>query len=602
MADRRKDAPSAVGAALGANVAGREATGQLDQYHSPRSPRKRLIVKAIGPEGQRFKETGQVAKVLLSLVKAGETGITPLARETWSLRLGYLHDSQDAIATVGRWLQTDGPVGDLLCGDDDALQILKNIAPVAPEAVLAKIELAIDATDSPIVLDPRRTGRWQIAAILKSLAYDPQLFDRAAIALAKIVASEAANENRDSAKGLFEELFHLHLSGTQASPAQRRLLVESMFARTDFDGKSSGKIAVAALLKSQMFSSTSNFDFGARPRDFGWHPPTNGDIWSWFSEAINLAVKLGLEPTQRQAMRRMLGGALRGILGTEACLGSIEAAVAEFLKDGAWIEAWLTVRSAMRFDQAGWRPAIQQRVFNLEVQLRPTDPLNLARAYVIEARGTGYSLADAEQDDTESPLAAWERLRVKAEELGQELGTLPDLLSNFLPEVMGKGQAPRAFEFGKGLANSGADRSEILDQLRQVLDGLPVGQRNASVIGGFISVIAKDDSELTAALLEASMEDPVILPHFVYLQGIAGIDSAAIGRLRQLIRDHKLDANSFFALANGSVVSAPQSELCDLLRDIATLEQGTDTAIEILQMAIYCHKSDSVETAIVYFS
>lgn len=511
-------------------------------------------------------------------------------------RLGYLHDSQDAIAIVGRWLQADGPVGDLLCGDDDALQILRNIAPVAPEAVLAKIEQAIAGTGSPIIFDPRRTGRWQIAAILKSLAYDPQLFDRAAIALAKLVASEAANENRNSAKGLFEELFHLHLSGTQAPPAQRRRLVESLFARTDFDGKSCGEIAIAALLKSQMFSSTSNFDFGARSRDFGWHPPTHGDIWNWFSEAIDLAVKLGLEPTQRQAMRRTLGGALRGILGIEACLNSIEAAVAEFLKDGEWIEAWLTIRSAMRFDQAGWRPAVQQRVLSLEVQLRPTDPLNLARAYVIEARGSGSSLVDAEEDDTENPSAAWERLNVRAEELGQELGTLPDVLSSFLPEVMGERQAPRAFAFGRGLANSGADRSAVWDQLRRVLDGLPIGNRNASVMGGFISVTAKDESELAATLLEASMEDPAILPHFVYLQGVAGIDSAAIGRLRQLIRDQKLEAHHLYALANGYVASAPQSELCDLLRDIATLQHGTDIAIEILQMAIFCHKSDGVET------
>lgn len=87
MSDCNKGAPSALGAALGANVAGLEATGRLDRCHSPRSPRKRLIVKAIGPEGQPFKETGQVAKVLLSLVKAGEAGVTPLARETWSLRL-----------------------------------------------------------------------------------------------------------------------------------------------------------------------------------------------------------------------------------------------------------------------------------------------------------------------------------------------------------------------------------------------------------------------------------------------------------------------------------------------------------------------------------
>lgn len=87
MTDRKKDAPSAAATALGTNVEGREATGRLDQYHSSRATRKRHVVNALGPDGHPFIETGQVAKVLLALIEAGEAGITPLARETWSLRL-----------------------------------------------------------------------------------------------------------------------------------------------------------------------------------------------------------------------------------------------------------------------------------------------------------------------------------------------------------------------------------------------------------------------------------------------------------------------------------------------------------------------------------
>lgn len=87
MDDRIKDAPSAAATALGANVEGHEAIGQADPYHSPRTPRKRIVVKAIGQGGQPFTVSGQIAKVLLALLKAGEAGITPLARETWSLRL-----------------------------------------------------------------------------------------------------------------------------------------------------------------------------------------------------------------------------------------------------------------------------------------------------------------------------------------------------------------------------------------------------------------------------------------------------------------------------------------------------------------------------------
>jgi|GEM_PF-2202369 len=87
MAERKKNAPSAVAAALGANVEGQETVGQTEHYHSPRAPRKRIVVKAIRQDGQPFTVSGQIAKVLLALLNAGEAGITPLSRETWSLRL-----------------------------------------------------------------------------------------------------------------------------------------------------------------------------------------------------------------------------------------------------------------------------------------------------------------------------------------------------------------------------------------------------------------------------------------------------------------------------------------------------------------------------------
>lgn len=81
MADSFEDAPSAERA----TVAHNRSVGKGPPLRSSR--RKRLVVKAVGPEGLPFAELGQVAKVLLAIVEAGETGITPLARETWSLRL-----------------------------------------------------------------------------------------------------------------------------------------------------------------------------------------------------------------------------------------------------------------------------------------------------------------------------------------------------------------------------------------------------------------------------------------------------------------------------------------------------------------------------------
>jgi hypothetical protein len=89
MDDQKKDAPSAAATALGADVEGHEATGHLDYYHSPRTPRKGLLVRAKGPDGQRFTVTGQTARTLLALVKAGAAGVTALEIASWAFRLSH---------------------------------------------------------------------------------------------------------------------------------------------------------------------------------------------------------------------------------------------------------------------------------------------------------------------------------------------------------------------------------------------------------------------------------------------------------------------------------------------------------------------------------
>ena len=56
-----------------------------------------------------------------------------------SRRLGYLHDSGIVRSTVARWLQADGPLGDLFKMGAVGVQIITSIAPVAPEAILARL-------------------------------------------------------------------------------------------------------------------------------------------------------------------------------------------------------------------------------------------------------------------------------------------------------------------------------------------------------------------------------------------------------------------------------------------------------------------------------
>jgi len=512
-------------------------------------------------------------------------------------RLGYLHDNEEAKQAIARWLRSDGPLGNLFVGDDESLQLLRNIAPVAPEPVLRRAEEEVAGAHGSAILDPKFPSRWQLTTVLKSLAYDVELFDRAATLLGKFVAAETPKENHNSARGSFEELFHLHLSGTQAPPDQRRKLIRRLYASGDRDSVRCGHLALRALLQSGHFSSSSNFDFGARPRDFGWHPPTYGDIWEWYREGINLAVELSADTEGRPEIRQIVSASLRGVLGIEACLSAVEASATEFLRDGEWIDGWLAIRGAMQFDGKSWSAEVKRRVRAIEEQLRPSDPLNVAKAYVLEGRGSGFDLIDGDDDgDGERDYtAASERLAQKAEAIGQDFGSQNEMLTAFLSEALQVNHAPRAFSFGMGLARSAAPLADTWRTLRTALIALPFNQRDSTILGGFLYKLIRTDAALGSAILDELLLDPDMIPHFVYLQTQAEMNDEAIARLRRAISLGNIKAHSFHSLASGVIGPAPQGALTAMLDDLCGLEGGTATALEIFHMAIYCLKSDGLE-------
>ncbi|WP_422343185.1 hypothetical protein [Parasphingorhabdus sp.] len=514
-----------------------------------------------------------------------------------SRRLGYLHHNDEAKQAVARWLHPDGPLENLLLGDSHSLQLLHNIAPVAPEAVLRRIEEEVNGAEGYNLLNPKSPSRWQLTMILKSLCYDATLFDRAAILLGKFLSAEVPNENHNSARGSFEELFHLHLSGTQALPDQRRKLIRTLYRSSNAGTIRCGHSALRALLRSGGFSSSSNFDFGAHPRDFGWHPPKHSDIWNWYRDAIDLAVELSTDLGTRPEIRRIVADRLSGILGIEACLNAIEAAATEFLNDGEWIDGWLAVRGTIQFHEKNWKPEVKDRVLALEELLRPSDPLNVARAYILESRGSGFDVLDDNNnsDGKKDYTAAHERLAQKAEAIGREFGSKKELLAQFLTEALCSEYAPRAFSFGVGLAKSGEPLAETWQTLRTSLTSLPVEQRNSTILGGFLHKLYETDAPLGSDILDKMLVDSEMAPHFVYLQAQAGLSRESIARLRKAISSGHVKADNFYFLASGLLSCAPQDALAELLDELGDLERGTAAALEIFHMATYCLKKDGLE-------
>ena len=509
--------------------------------------------------------------------------LPPRMLKSVSRRLGYLHDSSITQSTVTRWLQVDGPLGDLIAMGDAGFQIITNIAPVAPEVVLARLEREL----AGLPPDVRLEHQW--VSLIKAIGYDAFLFDRAVTLLARFAAADPENNNLNSARNTFSELFHLSLSGTQATPEQRRLAIKRLATSDDENLHRSARVALRALLQSN-FLSVGSHDFGARPRDWGWHPKLNKDVWDWFEDAIALVVELASDADARV----LLAEHVRELWRYPTCRDALDRAATAFLQKRPWIEGWIGFRATLRFDGNDMADDVRAKLQEIINRLKPSDLLHQARAVVLNRMpgGGGWDFADGEDDEGDASKGS-KKADTMAQEAGRWLASDAAIRAEFLAELLAQPQAMRAFECGRGLAEGADDLNAIWVELVTAYRATASGTRNAAVLGGYVCEAHQHDQNFTSTALETAIENPDLAPVLPYLQARVGIDTAGIERLRRAVAKGVLVAANFQSIANGSVSKSPPELLAALLEDIATLSDGVEIALDVLHMHFYCNREET---------
>ena len=514
--------------------------------------------------------------------------LPPRMLKSASRRLGYLHNDPAAGAAVARWLRPDGPLGELFVLGELGVEILRNVAPVSPQVVLAKIKAKIFGLNGARVLstENRQRGRW--ISLIKMLAYDAAMFEDAAFALARFVAAEPDEYNHNSADRHFGELFQLHFSGTQATPDARRDVISRMVVSNDAAIRAGATQALDNMLEASHFTCLSLHDFGARPRDYGWQPRTYGDIWDWYDQGVALAVELS---STLPIARKLLANNIRGIWHHRRCQDALDAASVEMTRDGPWIEGWIGFRQSLAYDAEDMPKEMKARLVSIVERLKPTDLLNRARAIVM-ARSDGAF--DISEGMPASPLVAWRLADQQAVDLGKAFANEPDQLATFLPEVYGERHPHRAFQFGVGLAKGAADLQGQWDTLLVAFKGMPTDGRNATVLGGYIQEASMHPAFVVAAL-DSVADDPEMARDLTYLQARAGIDRDGIARLLAALDAGKIEAVAFRHLVSGFVGETPGDALAQLLTKLAAHPGGSGIALEILHMNFHCAENEKRE-------
>jgi hypothetical protein len=505
-------------------------------------------------------------------------------RRSFSRRLGYLDTSKEALAIVEPWLAPGGMLADVPNLGKDERAMLANVAPIMPDATLAAIEHALQGADEATL-----KKSMHLTHLLRSLAYDPAQFERAVALLVKFTQVTNEDEARESEAAIVvASLFHIVFSGTHAPVAMRLKVLQSLLQSNDAGLRALGAKALDAMLRTDHFTSCYGFEFGARSRDYGYHPRTSKDVRDWFDAVMAIASPLALSSSPvAQTVRKLIAGEFRGLWTNAGQADALESLAKQIAAKGFWREGWIAARQTRIFEGKGLPANNLARLTALEELLRPKNLMDQVRGVVLGSGGS-IDLEDIGDIESEDFTSAAARMNATIENLGKDIAADDDAFKALVPDLIRGGS--RVWKFGEALASSTEKPYEVWQAFLNEFSSTE--NAGATVIGGFLNGLRRRDALLTDKLLDEALEHPAAGSRLPALQASIAIDERGIQRLHRALELGLAPINEFFVLAYGQASdNIPGAAFRNLLLAISSKPGGNIVAIEILSMRIFSDDS-----------
>jgi hypothetical protein len=507
-------------------------------------------------------------------------GASPRLLRSFSRRLGYLDGNKEAETIVQRWLAPGGLLADLANFDDLKLAIFSNVAPVAPEAVLSALESTYASADSATLRKSKHFIR-----LLRSLAYETEHFARAVGVLTKFIGVGDKYDSKEEVENVITSLFYIVLSGTKAPVEVRLKVVGDMIRASAGVVRNVGIKALAAMMKSDHFTSAYSFDFGARSRGHGYYPHTGKDVADWFEATLALAESFVLTDGPHTAqIRKEVAREFRGLWTNGGRFDALERIAHATVGREFWRDGWIAARETRRYDSKRLSSEGVQRLTVLEEFLRPKDLINNVRGIVLGNKSGGYDLDNEDLDDVNKYQAAAARAKAVVEKLGADVAADDAAFQALLPELVSSDGKLR--DFGSALAREAENPRAMWDAL--VVQFASVDKPNNQVLCGFLLGLQARDPLTADTMLDESLVDTRLAEWFTVLQSNVDIDDKGLARLNRALELGRAPIHRFYDLAHGRAADViPGPGFRDLVVAIAGKPDGMPVALEILSMRLH---------------
>ena len=510
-------------------------------------------------------------------------------------RLGLMHDHPVAIEIVKAWLQPDGLLGRISDLDENGSRILDYIGPVAPDALLDRIEAELTSPNFQGMEPKHNPRRTTILNLLQSLAYEPHAFDRCMSLLISVADHEDENNNYDAVRDKISGFFQPYLSGTHASLAQRLAIVEGCLS-SDVAGRHSlGLKLLSTALDGPPWTGFGLNEFGARPRDYGYSPNYD-QLVEWRTAFINLAVRLANSDDNdiKSRARQILANELRGLWHQEAMREKLVEAARAINDHEPWGEGWKSVRSIIYFDHTRQNDEpepepLPQDLADLDRDLEPRNLIAKIKTYVLGKGHDHWALDDDFDDSSDDKYrAAEDRLAAKATDLGESFAVSDHQLDELGPDLFSNDWMPYRKEFGIGLAKGSNDYREGWQGLLEHLARSSGSNHDFAVIGGFIEEVAAHANELSRELLDECAKHSELQKVLVGLHPWGDFTESDLDRCMALLDNEETRTWMFGPILwRDNYAHLPPERLLELAQKLLTKSDGDDTLLEALSMKLH---------------
>ncbi|SEN67529.1 hypothetical protein [Paenibacillus sp. OK076] len=514
-----------------------------------------------------------------------EVHANPRLLQSFSRRLGYLHNSQLAQEISKDWLSSGGLLEDFRKLNKDTLNILRNVAPLHPQLVLSRLEEINEQDNESIFFSRENSDFYYYTNLLRSLAYDSDLFERSTRLLCNFALTENVNENHNSIRTTLKSLFYIYLSGTHAS-VEQRLRIISCLIESDLDNEVKlGIYLLDASLEALNFSAINSFNFGAHVRDYGYYPKSKEEIQTWYGTFIEYAVTIGISDKPfANEIKVVLCNKFRGLWTRAKVYEVLESAVKRILAaKETWYEAWYAVKKTKRYDSDRMSDEVSTRLDSLYTLLEPRCLYDEVMLLTLQGQGYPNDIFETEE--------AFTKVKTLSYELGHKLCYQEDILNSLLIHLLSTNNR-NIYDLGQGLAQGASDAKRLWTHMVEKLSEITPSNRKYHLLQGFLYYLVLTDKSSAEEILDEAIDHELLSEVFPSLQSVV-IDTDGLDRLKRSLQLGKAPISSFGSLALIETHDIDFNEkFFELIRLISSKEDGLAVAIELFYMRIFRDNKD----------